>query len=366
VRAATAPAAPPHCPNPGCRFHRRDRGLWRYVKDGFFTRRAAPHRIQRYRCVTCRRHFSSQTFHPTYWLKRPDLLEPVFHHLVACAGYRQVARMYRVSPQTVLGQAARLGRHCLLFHLRHRPAGPPPEPLALDSFESFEFSQDHPTSFHVLAGQRSHFFHGFTDSELRRKGRMTRAQKRRRARLEAALGRPDPRSIETEVAALLALVVPPRQAIVLHTDEHRAYPRALRRLPHLTVDHRTLSSRAARTPQNPLFPINLLDLLIRHSSANHKRETIAFSKRRQAAIERLWIFLVWRNYGKSFSERRPGQSPAMRLGLFERILGVGEILARRLFPGRIELPERWARHYRRLTPTRRIARPHVHRLKYAF
>ena len=42
----------------------------------------------------------------------------------------------------------------------------------------------------------------FTDSELRRSGRMTAAQKRERARREAALGRPDPRSIEREVAAL--------------------------------------------------------------------------------------------------------------------------------------------------------------------
>jgi hypothetical protein len=38
------------------------------------------------------------------------------------------------------------------------------------------------------------------------------------------------------------------------------------------------------TAQNPLFPVNLADLLLRHSSANHKRETIAFSKRRQGAM----------------------------------------------------------------------------------
>ena len=60
--------------------------------------------------------------------------------------------------------------------------------------------------------------------------------------------------------------------------------------------------------------MNLLDLLIRHSSANHKRETIAFSKRRQSAAERLFVLVVWRNYLKSFSERKrdatPAQAPA--------------------------------------------------------
>jgi hypothetical protein len=159
--------------------------------------------------------------------------------------------------------AARLGRHCQLIHEELRPKGPILEPLALDSFESFEYSQDHPTSFHVVAGQKSHFFHGFTESELRRKGTMTKAQRKRRARIEELLGRPDPRSIEKEVAELLKIVIPKPQELELHTDEHQAYPRALKAVPHLGVSHRTISSRAARTPQNPLFPINLLELSAR-------------------------------------------------------------------------------------------------------
>jgi ATP-dependent Lon protease len=47
-------------------------------------------------------------------------------------------------------------------------------------------------------GADSHFFYAFTDSELRRKGAMTAAQRERRAALEHRYGRPDPRSIERE------------------------------------------------------------------------------------------------------------------------------------------------------------------------
>jgi hypothetical protein len=290
----------------------------------------------------------------------------VFHLLVACAGYRQIARVFRVSPQTILGLASRLGRHCMLLHEELRPRGPVREPMALDSFESFEFSQYHPTSFHVLVGQRSHYFYGFTDSELRRKGRMTRRQKRRRAQLEATLGRPHPRSIERDVEELLRIIGAASSRIELHTDDHPDYRRAIRRVAHLEIAHHTVSSRAARTPQNPLFPVNLLDLLIRHSGANHKRETIAFSKRRQSAVERLWVFLVWRNYAKSFSERHPGISPAMRLGLSNRIRPCESLLKGRRFLTRIGVPPRWEMHYRRLTATRRIPRPTAHQLKYAF
>ena len=194
---------------------------------------------------------------------------------------------------------------------------------------------------------------------------MTPAQRKRRARIEGLLGRPDPKSIEKEVAELLRIVIPHPQELELHTDEHQAYPRAVRALTHLRVTHRTISSRAARTPQNPLFPINLLDLLFRHSGANHKRETIAFSKRRQSSNERMWAFLVWRNYIKSFSERHPGVSPAMRLGITKRLLTVKEVFERRLFPSLIEIPARWAIHYWRRTPTRRMPRIQTHGLTFA-
>jgi hypothetical protein len=356
---------PPYCPNPNCCHHRAVDGSWRWIRSGFFTRLASPHRIQRFQCCTCRRHFSTQTFSTTYWLRRPELLIPLFHRLIACSGYRQIAREHHCSPQTVLGQAARLGRHCLLYHLGHCPGGVIPEPLALDSFQSFELSQYHPTLYHLAAGRTSHFCYGFTDSELRRSGRMTAKQKRRRAWLEQHFGKPHPRAIEVEVAALLQLIAPRPQSLELSTDEHEDYPRALKRVAHLAITHRTISSRAARTSRNPLFEVNLLDLLIRHSGANHKRETIAFSKRRQSAIERLWVFVVWRNWIKSFSERARDATPAMRLGLADRARTVIEVLKLRLVPTRVTLPQRWGLYYWRQVVTRRIPNGCVHRRVFA-
>jgi hypothetical protein len=339
--------------------------LWRYVRRGFFVRPNDGQRVQRFRCDTCRRSFSTQTFQVGYWLKRPDLLSPVFHRLQGGSGYRQIAREFGISPQTVLGLAARLGRHCLLYFQKHRPPGIT-EPVALDSFQSFEYSQDHPTLFHLVTGSASHFTYGFTESELRRSGRKTKAQKLRCARIERQFGRPDPRATRKDVEAVLGIVAPRAQRLELHTDEHQEYPRAIRNVPHLTVEHRTISSRAARTSRNPLFPVNLLDLLIRHSGANHKRETIAFSKRRQSACERLWCFLVWRNWIKSFSERKRDGTPAMRLGLTARAVCFSELVKQRLFPAHRPLPERWQVYYRRATPTRRLPRIAEHRLTYAF
>ncbi|HYM81693.1 MAG TPA: hypothetical protein VEY91_09845, partial [Candidatus Limnocylindria bacterium] len=265
---------PPFCPRSSCPFHTSPAG-WRYKRIGFYTRRCEPRCIQRYLCIHCRRSFSTQTFSTTYWLRHPERLAPVFHRLLACSGFRQIARELKAAPTSLLRLASRLGRHCLLFQRLHQPEEPK-EPVVLDGFESFEWSQYFPCHFHLLVGKDSHFFYGFTDSPLRRKGRMTAEQKDRRVELEQELGRPDPKSIENEVVQLLQITLPPGR-VRLHSDDHPAYPRAFRQVKTLTVEHDVTPGILRRTTSNPLFPVNLLDLLIRHNSANHKRETIAFS-----------------------------------------------------------------------------------------
>jgi transposase-like protein len=338
---------------------------WRWVRFGSFSRQCLPRTVPRFRCRHCGSTFSSQSFSTTYYLKRPDLLEPIFHRLLSCAGYRQIAREARCSPTTVMGQAARLGRHALLFLHEHRPQVVVSEPLVIDGFESFAYSQYHPLHLNTAVGADSHYAYGFTLTELRRKGRMTTAQRRRRAWLEARFGRPDPKALEIDIAELIRLSAPGDYPLTIRSDEHLAYPRALRRLRPRTVRHECTPSVKARTPSNPLFPVNLLDLLLRHNSANHKRETIAFSKRHQSALDRAAILVLWRNFVKPFSENHGGGTPAMRIGLRDRPLTVRELLKGRLFPGRVRLQQPWEHYYRRQIPTRRIRNPRRHELRLA-
>lgn len=355
---------PPFCPNPDCD-SRTDPTTWRFQRKGFYPRSQPPHRIQRYRCSQCGRYFSSQTFATTYWLKRPRLLELVFHRLVACSALRQIAREHRVSHSTIRTLSDRLGRHCLLFHERLRPRTTPTEPLVLDGFRTFEHSQYWPMDVNLVVGP-SLFVYGFNDVELRRSGTMRPAQRMRRAVLERRFGRPDPDATRKRVEALLRRVIPSRAEVVLRSDEHPAYVRAIARLRDRTILHERTSSKAARTTRNPLFPVNLSDLLIRHSSANHKRETIAFSKRRQSALYRLAVWGVWRNYMKGRSENRRLGTPAMALGLIGEALTARAILQERLFPEQV-LPDRgwlWECYFGRI-PTRAIARCVSHRAKYA-
>jgi transposase-like protein len=354
---------PPFCPNPNCN-SRTSSQPWRYKKKGFFERDVRPRRIQRYLCQHCHRNFSSQTFAVDYWLRRGDLLESVFHRLVSCSGLRQIAREAAVSHTTIRRLADRLGRHCLLFHEQRRPRKTPDEPLVLDGFRTFEHSQYWPMDINLLIGT-SHFVYGFNDVELRRSGTMRPAQKLKRGILEGKFGRPDPHAAQQQVEELLRRVVRPGGTVVLRSDEHHAYPRAIRRLVDRSFHHEATSSKEARTTTNPLFPVNLADMLLRHSSANHKRETIAFSKRRQGALYRVAVWTVWRNYIKYGSENRRSAPPAVALGLIRRAMTVQEVLSERCFPDRGGILGWISRCYFGQIATRAIERCQSHHAVYA-
>lgn len=333
---------PPHCPHPSCDFHLDPTG-WRFKRAGTFPRATPPHRIQRYRCLACRKAFSSQTFSLTYRLRRPELLEPVFHAEVGGSGHRQIARQLRVSHTTVQRLVERIGRHCLLLHETLRPrarAQLASEPVVLDGLGAFARGQYWPLEITGIVGAHTYYSHDFVVTPRRRSGTMTEEQKRRRARYERRLGRPEPGALTRDVLELMRATLPRDRPIELRSDEKREYRVALRRLEHPGIEHRTTHSKAPRTPHNPLFAVNAHHMFMRHSASNHKRETIAFSKCFKSVVWRHAIFQVWQNLVKGASERDAKRTPAQRLGVASKRWTVGELLEVKLAVTRMKLRPR--------------------------
>jgi hypothetical protein len=284
---------------------------------------------------------------------------------VGCMANRQIAQALHCSHTTVAHHIARLGRHCLLFHSLQLAHLPQLREIAIDGFETFEWSQYFPFNHEVAVDVETSFFLYHVDSPLRRKGRMTTFQRTRRAELEARLGRPHPSTVVEGVTELLQVITMGSNPITIRSDDHKAYPRAIARIAR-SIKHKTVSSRERRDSRNPLFEINALDLLVRHCTAAHKRETIAFVKRRQASAEKLSILQVWRNNIKRRREKGSKVTAAMFMGLTSRPLTVGDVLARRLFYDKVPMGHRWKRYYRRLVSTPVLGLNRRHELTYAF
>jgi len=325
----------------------------------------------------CERSFSKQAFSPTYYMKRPELLVPVAAGLEAGSGHRQIARTLGCAPSTVTRISARLGRHAMLLHvLSLLHLDDVVEPLVADHFETFGGSQDFPFGVATVVGGRSHFLYSLDPAPHRRTGHRSPFQETRLRRVAPQ----DPKggyaaSLSRALMAVFSLVDPP-SPLRLVTDGHESYPRALARLrrPIHHEVHPNPERGPKGAPRSPearrrdvaMFPSDLLHMLLRHSLAHHRRETIAFGRRLNALMERLYLFAIWRNFVKGVSERRNrAETPAMILGLAREPWSWARVLARRLFPDRLPVPRSWIEIYRRewITPGGPNAR---HALSRAF
>ncbi len=314
----------------------------------------------------------------SYYLKRPELLVSVAAGLQAGSAHRQVARSLGCAPSTVTRLSARLGRHAILLmarglrHLRGRLA----EAVVLDHFETFEFSQDLPFGIATPVGHRSWFVYGVDPAPHARSGRRSPARpapqfrRPRRGGYTASSAR--------TIKHLLPLL-PQGRPLDLFGDGHPAYDRAARRarLAGRVRLHRfpnpprgpkgSPRARVARARDRAMFPADALHGLLRHTVAHHRRETIAFGRRLNALMERLFLTVIWRNFVKGRSERRPDPAtPAMRVGLAREPWTWRRTLARRLFPTRESPPGLWLHLYRRNWTTPVLPSNARHRLRHAY
>ena len=363
---------PPHCPRPDCPGH-LDRKRFRWKKNGSYRRNCDPRRkVPRFFCFTCERGFSRQSFSCEYYLKRPELLLPIAAGLVAGSAHRQLARSLGCAASTVTRLTARIGRHALLLQaaLLERVEALE-EPVVLDHFETFVFSQEDRLGIATAVGQGSWFVYGFQPAP-HRGGRRSSRKRAVRAPLP---GTPPGSVVRSTTQTLDLLASKSSRGFTLVSDDHPAYRIAVAR--HATtIDHRVFPNPSrgcgtdlprARERDRQMFAVDLLHKLWRHSEAHHHRETIAFGRRSNAVLERAAVMFCWRNLIKGRSERkRDPTTPAMRLGLTDRPWRWCDAFARRLFPRRIAVPESWMRIYRREWITPAVGRNTLHDLVQAF
>ena len=161
---------PPFCPWPGCATHRQ--GASHFQRHGTYLCASARAPIPRFRCSSCKRTCSRQTFSTTYYLKRRTLQPAVAAGLVAGSAHRQIARSLDCAKTSVTRQAQRLARHAILFQAHAlEQLGAIAERIAYDHFESFIGRQDRALAIGTPLGARSWFCYGADFAPHRRAGR---------------------------------------------------------------------------------------------------------------------------------------------------------------------------------------------------
>ena len=339
---------PRHCPNPECRnFHHPQKG-WYYHCGSYET--IAHGSVQRYRCKTCGKTLSRQTFSIHYYTKRRLDLRRVFTRLRGGASIRDIAREHGVSRTAVTTAVFRLGRQAMAAQALLTQGWYHPGSVAFDGLVSFVASQDFPCHLTVAVDAEAEFILSVVHAVVRRGGRLRPSQRIRRDAKEL-VWRPRGGAFRASISLLVEeLGRYYRYAAVggawsIHTDEHPVYRHVLAhdsavgfyRQAGLFRHTRTPGS-APRTVHNPLFPVNYVDMLLRHRMKEHTRETIAFGRHAVHQMHRAWIFSYDHNYVQPRRVKAGERSVcrAVAVGIDE---GEIEQVRRRFFRDRLDLRE---------------------------
>jgi transposase-like protein len=297
---------PPFCPNAACLYHFEDqipknrKSSW-YQRDGTYTTKVRG-TVQRFVCTHCGKRFSSQTFSLDYGVKRHVDYRQIFTHINSSSGIRTIARALHVSEQVIINRISRLARQAIGMHATLRTTFPLREPVTADGFESFTCSQYHPNNIHVAVGKESQYLYGIDYAHLRRKGRMTGRQKKRRSILEERWKAPAGdviRSFRRLVRQIERYFRgSPGETIEVYTDEKQEYLQCTKT--ESWIVHRRISSALPRTLENELFAVNYYDREIRKDQSNHTRETVEYSRDTNNSMERMWVYCLYHNYLKPY------------------------------------------------------------------
>ena len=318
---------PPRCPNTSCPQHLRpERGFFR--RRGFYRPKYHPDGVPRFRCTSCKRSFSRQTFRYDYRDRRPDWNVPLFMLLASGVGLRQCARFLDGNPRSVQDKKRKMARTMQGLHRNLAPLLPSGTTYLLDEEETYEAASIRPLTMPVLVEKETWFVVATDVGSIRRLAPVGTARRELQDRDERNGPRPDQsRSCVQAVMTALAERVP-KGTFVLRTDQKASYATIAKAVFGERVVHETTAGTLVRSTHNPLFTINTTLAMTRDNCGRLRRKSWLVTKKAERLQNHLLLFTVYRNYvRRRFNRDKEVDTPAKILGLLPRNLHRDEVLA---------------------------------------
>ena len=319
---------PPRCPYRRCSQHRSPVGTF-YQRHGSYQPKCRRRPVPRFRCRTCRRTFSRQTFRADYRDHRPDLNVRLFELLTSGVGLRQTSRKLGLSLRCTELKFRKIARHLRRLNLNLQGPLPAEAILQFDELETYEGRRNtRPLSVPILIERETRFQIWAEAAPIRPRGKMTERREKAIAEDERRLGPRKDLSRRSIYRTLRrgAAITDHLPKVLLQTDEKSTYPGIAGEVFGLSrLMHEQTNSNLARLNWNPLFPINHSEAMVRDLMGRLRRESWLVSKKRRYLDLHLAMYASYRNLVRrrfNFDE----ESPAQLLGLLPRRLQEEELL----------------------------------------
>jgi len=137
---------------------------------GHFTRKCDQIRLQRFRCLECRRTFSEASLSRCYYQKKRHINGEVFKNFVSGVSQRRLAMKLRVNRKTIVRKFLLIGQFSLEQLLEHNRHQPKATHVQFDDLETFEHSKCKPLSVTMAVEEDSRRILSFRVSRMPAKG----------------------------------------------------------------------------------------------------------------------------------------------------------------------------------------------------
>jgi transposase-like protein len=318
---------PPRCPNRSCEQHVQPKAAF-FRRRGFYHPKCRPEPIQRFRCRSCRRSFSRQTFRYDYRDRKPDTNLALFGMLISGTGLRQAGRMLRLDIRAVQQKQRKMAALCAHLHGNLCQQLPEGRAFLLDEEETYEGASIRPLTMPVLIDKETWFVVATAVGSIRRLAPAGSDRRLRQDHAERDGARPDQsRECVERVLQVLASKVA-TGTILLHTDQKASYGAVAKSVFGDRLTHVTTAGTLVRHTHNPLFAINTTLAMTRDNCGRLRRQSWLVTKRAEYLQAHLHIFTAYRNYvRRRFNRDEEGDTAAKLLGLLPRNLCDDELLS---------------------------------------
>ncbi len=319
---------PPCCPNQSCRMHTAPVPRF-FERRGSYRPKCRSAPVPRFRCRTCRRGFSFQTFRVDYRDHRPHDNVTLFSLLVSGVGLRQAGRLIRMNVGSLQRKFRKLGRALRRLNRNLRCKLPAHRTLVFDELETFEHSAICPVTVPVVVDRDSKLVVAASAAPIRRVAAKGSRRQRWLARHEEKHGRRRDRSrVCVHLVLRRCRDLLGDTPVVLLSDQKPLYASLCRRLFGARSRHQTFSGKLARTVFNPLFPVNHAEAMLRDNCGRLRRRSWLVSKNVRYLRLHLEYFVAYRNWHRACTNHHPlGHAPGVLLHLIPRNLDLAELVA---------------------------------------
>ena len=320
---------PTRCPYRKCSRHSNPKPKFCY-RHGTYKPKCRAYAVQRYRCNSCKRSFSRQTFRSDFRDHKPHLNALLFSKVASGVGIRQCAREIHLSTRCTELKLRKIGRHLRRLNLNLRGELQTVSSFHFDELETYEGQRNtRPLSVPVLIESDSRFIVWAESAPIRPRGKMT---KKRLQAIEAAENRYGSRKDTSRRSVRRALTRGAELAnaattVVFQSDEKSSYRRlAIKAFGADRLRHLRTNSKLVRATWNPLFAINHEEAIMRDLLGRLRRESWLVSKKRRFLDIALQVHMAYRNMVRR-RFNTDTESPAQLLGLLPRRLTSFELLS---------------------------------------